>query len=82
MYLWDTNILTHYVDGQATLREHYFEVVVFDQPCALALAQLQKQHRSYKRYTDMMIAATALDLNQAIIVFSAWERTRLACATS
>lgn len=110
MYLWDTNILTHYVEGQATLREHLqhtawteialpsvvvaevlrgrgdfalkataaqlpqahqlllqtqqllrgFQVVVFDQPCATELAQLQQQHRSHKRYADLQIAALAL----------------------
>lgn len=117
MYLWDTNILTHFVDGQTTLREHLqrtpwseialpsvviaealrgrcefalkatssqlplahqllletqqllrkFEVVVFDQPSALALAKLQKQHRSHKRYTDLMIAAMALALNHIVV---------------
>ena len=117
MYLWDTNILTHFVDGQVTLREHLrrtpwtqialpsvavaealrgrcdfalkatssqlplahqllsetrqllqsFQVIVFDQACALALAQLQKQHRRHKRYTDLMIAAMALAGDHVVV---------------
>lgn len=117
MYLWDTNILTHFVDGQATLQEHLrrtpwtqialpsvvvaealrgrcdfalkataaqlplahqllsetwrllqtFQVIVFDQACALALAQLQKKHSSHKRYTDLMIAAMAMAGDHVVV---------------
>lgn len=117
MYLWDTNILTHHVDGHATLCAHLqrtpwsqialpsvvvaevlrgrcefalkatatqlplahhllletqrllsnFQVIVFDQSCATALAQLQTQHRSHKRYADLLIAATALAGNHIVV---------------
>ncbi|MGH9843111.1 MAG: type II toxin-antitoxin system VapC family toxin [Blastocatellia bacterium] len=132
--MWDTNILTHFVDGQAMLQEHLrrtpwseialpsvvvaealrgrcefalkaapaqlplahqllrdtqqllqtFEVVVFNQPCALALAQLQKQRRGHKRYTDMMIAATALALNHIVVTrntrhFADLQRFSIGC---
>ncbi len=117
MHLWDTNILTHYVDGHVTLRAHLqrvpwpqialpsvvvaeamrgrgefalkaiaaqlplahqllietqqllrgFQVVVFDQPCAIVLAHLQQQHRSHKRYADLQIAAIALAGNHTVV---------------
>ena len=45
-------------ETQELLRQ--FQMVVFDQPSATMLAQLQKKRGGSKRYADMMIAAMAL----------------------
>lgn len=45
-------------ETQELLRQ--FQMLVFDQPSAAILIELQKKHSSRKRYADMMIAAMAL----------------------
>ncbi|MGH9849232.1 MAG: type II toxin-antitoxin system VapC family toxin [Blastocatellia bacterium] len=52
MYLWDTNILRHFVDGHP--------IVTVNQASATVFAQLLKKHRTHKRYPDIMIAAITL----------------------
>jgi predicted nucleic acid-binding protein len=37
-----------------------FSVVVFDELCAEAMKHLQQQHRTRKRYADLMIAAMVI----------------------
>ena len=44
-----------------------FNVVVFDEKCAKALAQLRKKHKTHKCYADMMIAAMVLAGNHIIV---------------
>ena len=44
-----------------------FQVIVFDEQMAASMAQLQKQHRSPKRYPDMMIAAMALVSKHVVV---------------
>ena len=34
-----------------------FNVMLFDEECANALIELQRRHKSHKRYVDMLIAA-------------------------
>jgi len=44
-----------------------FEVVIFDEQCAEALARLRDRRRSRKRYADMQIAAMALAGNHILV---------------
>ncbi len=44
-----------------------FKVVTFDEVCAKAMFQLQRQVKTRKRYADVMIAATAI-AGQHIVV--------------
>jgi len=44
-----------------------FNVVVFDEKCAKALAELRKKHKTHKCYADMMIAAMVLAGNHIVV---------------
>lgn len=44
-----------------------FNVLVFDDKCAEALATLRQQHRTHKRYADLMIAAMAKAGNHVVV---------------
>lgn len=44
-----------------------FNVIMFDETCAEALAILQQQHKKHKCYTDMVIAAMAKAGNHIVV---------------
>jgi predicted nucleic acid-binding protein len=44
-----------------------FNVVMFDEKCAKALAELRQKHKTHKCYADMMIAAMAKANNHIVV---------------
>ena len=44
-----------------------FNVVVFDDTCVEAIRTLQKQHKTHKRYADIMIAAIAIARKHIVV---------------
>ena len=42
-------------------------MVVFDDKCADVLKELQKKHRTHKRYADLMLAAMAKASNDILV---------------
>lgn len=59
--------LAHEALAQTLVLLQKFQVIVFDQQMAQTMAKLQQQHRSNKRYADMMIAAMALTGNHIVV---------------
>ncbi len=44
-----------------------FNIVVFDERCALSMIELKQKHKTHKRHADMMIAAIAKAGNHIVV---------------
>lgn len=44
-----------------------FNVVIFDESCVETMEELQRKHKTHKRYADMMIAAVAKVGNHIVV---------------
>jgi predicted nucleic acid-binding protein len=52
-------------------------VVIFDESCVDAMEEMQRKHKTHKRYADMMIAAMAKVGNHIVVTRNQKHFTRL-----